>query len=344
MPGLEISFLGIEFPNPFLLASGPPSASGAMVVEAFKAGWGGAALKTISLDPTRPPSPRVHVIRSGKLKWGMLDIELFSDMTVEQWEGEIDRIRDAFPDRPIIASVSGTNTPGSWQDLVGRIEPHGVNAFEMNTSCPNFSEGVERGSKLGQDPETLGLAVSWVRQVTRLPLIVKLTPNVADLRPLVRAALEAGADGFCATNSLSGIGGIDLDDFAPLPSVDGIGMVGGYGGPGLRPVALRCTADIVQTSPAPVFGCGGISKWQDAVEYLAVGASAVQVCTSVMLDGLQIIRRLTRGLDEYLQSRGLASVTAIIGKGLPDGTREGLLRLYGQTGRPDDRFEPSKLR
>jgi dihydropyrimidine dehydrogenase (NAD+) subunit PreA len=330
MPGLEISFLGIRFPNPFLLASGPPSASGSMVVEAFKAGWGGVALKTISLDPTRPPSPRVHVIQSGKLKWGMLDIELFSDMTVQQWEVEIDRTREAFPDRPIIASISGTNTPESWQELVRCLEPHGVNGFEMNTSCPNFAEGVERGSKLGQDPETLGLAVSWVRQVTRLPLIVKLTPNVADLRPLVQAAREAGADGFCATNSLSGIGGIDLDEFAPLPSVDGIGMVGGYGGPGLRPVALRCTADIVRTSPAPVFGVGGIATWQDALEYLAVGASAVQVCTAVMLGGFQIIRRLTRGLEEYLQSRGLDSIPAVIGRALPVDVREGLLPLYDQ--------------
>ncbi len=328
MAHLDIEFMGIKFPNPFVLASGPPTATGEMVVEAFKAGWGGAVLKTIGLVPTKPPSPRVHVIKSGKAKWGMLDIELISDLTVEQWGDEIDKIRASFPKRPIIASIMGEDTPESWQGVVRGLEPHRVDAFEINASCPNFAEGDERGSKLGQDPETLGLAVRWVREATDLPVIVKLTPNVTDLTPLIEASLEAGGSAFCATNSLSGLGGIDLDTFAPLPAVDGIGIAGGYGGPGLRPVSLRCTADIIRNSVVPVFGCGGISKWQDALEYFALGASAVQICTAVMWDGFQIIERLTRGFDSYLQKQNLTVVTDVIGKGLPAGRREELLKLY----------------
>jgi len=323
MSTLETTFLGINFPNPFILAAGPPTANGSMVIEAFKSGWGGAVLKTIGMVPTKHPSPRVHAMRSGKVKWGFLDIELISDMTVDQWAAEIDMIRDAFPDRPIIASIMGEDNPQSWQEVVRRIEPHGVNAFEMNASCPNFAAGEERGSKLGQDPESLGKAVSWVREATILPVIVKLTPNVTDITPLAQACVDAGADAFCAGNSLSGIGGIDLETFSPLPSVDGIGIVGGYGGPGLRPVMLRITAELAQSTPLHIFGCGGVSKWQDAVEYLALGASAVQICTAVMWEGVQIIQKLTSGLTKYLEKHKYDSLTQLQGRALPESALKG---------------------
>jgi dihydropyrimidine dehydrogenase (NAD+) subunit PreA len=318
MRNLQTTFLDITFPNPFILASGPPTAKGEMVIEAFKAGWGGAVLKTIGMLPTIPPSPRVHAMRSGKVKWGFIDIELISEMTVDQWGDQIDMIRDAFPNRPIIASIMGEDNPDSWQEVVRRIEPHGVNAFEMNASCPNFAAGEERGSKLGQDPESLGQAVSWVREATTLPVIVKLTPNVTDILPLALASVDAGADAFCAGNSLSGIGGIDLETFSPLPSVDGIGIVGGYGGPGLRPVMLRITAELARSTSLHIFGCGGISKWQDAVEYLALGASAVQICTAVMWEGFQIIEKLTSGLTKYLEKQQFDSLINIRDKALPE--------------------------
>ncbi len=314
MTPIAATVAGMHFPNPFILASGPPTAKGNLILEAFKAGWGGAVTKTIGLRPTLPPSPRVHAMKAGKIKWGFLDIELISDMTVDQWCDEIDRIRDSFPERPIIASIMGEDNSESWQEVVRRLEPHGVNAFEMNTSCPNFAAREERGSKLGQDPHTLSMAVRWVREATELPVIVKLTPNVTDITPLVKASIEAGADAFCATNSLSGIGGIDIETFSPLPSVDGIGIIGGYGGPGLKPVALRCVADIAQVTSAPIFGCGGISKWRDAVEYLAVGASALQLCTAVMWEGFQIIERLTEGLQRYLEQQGFQTLEALIGR------------------------------
>jgi dihydropyrimidine dehydrogenase (NAD+) subunit PreA len=315
MSRLETKFLGITFPNPFLLAAGPPTARGATIIKAFQAGWGGAVLKTIALEPTEPPSPRVYVIKSGRDKRGMIDIELFSDLTLGRWEEELDVIRAAYPERPIIASIAGGGNPEDWQEVVRRLEPHGVNGYEMNVSCPNFSEG-ERGEKLGQDPEALGLAVSWVREATDLPVIVKLTPNVTDIVALARVAAEAGADAVTAVNSLSGLAGIDLDTFAPLPTVDGIGIFGGYGGPGLKPVSLRCTASIAQALPIPVIGCGGITKWQDAAEYLAVGASVVEVCTAVMWNGCQIIEKLTKGLELYLEEKGYSTPADMTGKAL----------------------------
>lgn len=314
MQNIKTTMLGISFPNPFILAAGPPTANGAMVIEAFKAGWGGAVLKTIGLVPTKHPSPRVYVVKSGRDKRGMVDIELISAMTIDRWQEEIDLIRDAFPKRPIIASIMGGGAPYEWQEVVRRLEPHGVDGFEMNASCPNFAK--ERGSKLGQDPQSLGLAVSWVREATALPVIVKLTPNVTDIVALARVAKESGADAVTTTNSLSGLAGIDLDTFAPLPTVGGLSIFGGYGGPALKPVSLRCAASIANAVDIPIIGCGGVSTWKDAAEYLLVGASLVEICTAVMWNGISIIDKLTKGLTEYLEKHGFSRPQDLIGKTL----------------------------
>jgi dihydropyrimidine dehydrogenase (NAD+) subunit PreA len=314
MSKLETRFLNITFPNPFILAAGPPTAKAALVIEAFKAGWGGAVLKTISLEPTPLPKPRLHVLKTGKNKRGMIDIELFSNLSIDVWEKEIDRIRDSFPDRPLIASIAGGPDPYEWQTVVHRLESHGVNAFEMNVSCPSYAG--EKGEKLGQNPEALRKAVAWVRQATQLPLIVKLTPNVTNITAFAKLAMEAGADAFTISNSLLGLGGIDLETFAPLPNLDGYGIFGGYGGPALKPVSLRCTASVAKSLPLPILGCGGISTWQDAAEYLASGASAVEICTAVMWDGIQIIGGLTKGLGRYLEKMRFSTPADITGKAL----------------------------
>jgi dihydropyrimidine dehydrogenase (NAD+) subunit PreA len=315
MTRLETTFLGIHFPNPFLLAAGPPSSTAQKVIRAFKAGWGGAVLKTFGLEPTPNVSPRIMLIRSGRRNIGMFDIELFSSHTLDWWLSQIEAIRVAYPDRPLIASIAGSDNAYSWQEVVRRVEPLGVKAFEMNLSCPSFD--LKKGSVLGQDPGALRQAVAWVREVTDLPVIVKLTPNVTDVVELGRVALQAGANAFTSANSLTGIAGIDLDSFTPLPSVEGYGIVGGYGGPGLKPVSLRCTANLAQNLGVPMMGVGGVTRWQDAVEYLAVGASVVQVCTAVMLNGFEMVHDLKKGLIGYLDEKGFAGPSEVVGKALP---------------------------
>lgn len=315
MASLASEFLGIKFPNPFILASAPPTANSGMIIDAFTAGWGGAVLKTIGLVPTPHPSPRLQVLGNHREKRGMVNIELISDASIDQWEIEIDLIKSAFPDRPLIASIMGGGNAYEWQEVVRRLEPHGIDAFEMNVSCPNFSE--ERGAQLGQDPESLALAIRWVREATKLPVIVKLTPNVTDIVALAKVAKDAGADAVTATNTLSGLAGIDLDSLNPLPTVDQYGIFGGYSGPGLKPVSLRCVASIAQKIDIPIIGCGGIESWRDAAEYMAVGASLVEVCTSVMWNGYGIIKQLNTGLLKYLEQRGASSITDLTGKALP---------------------------
>jgi dihydropyrimidine dehydrogenase (NAD+) subunit PreA len=286
-----------------------------MVKHAFELGWGGAVLKTIGLEPTPNPSPRVQIIKSGRDKRGMVNIELISTLTVEDWEREIEFIRDAYPKRPLIASIMGGGRAEDWQEIIERIEPCGVNAFEMNVSCPNFAE--RKGAQLGQDPESLQMAINWVREATSLPVIVKLTPNVTDIVALARVAQEAGADAVTTTNTLSGLAGIDLDTFRPQPTVEQIGIFGGYSGPGLKPVSLRCTANVAQNVKIGIFGCGGITRWQDAAEYMTVGASAVQVCTAVMWNGYEIINKLKRELSQYIDKKGYMSPADLTGVALP---------------------------
>jgi dihydropyrimidine dehydrogenase (NAD+) subunit PreA len=209
----------------------------------------------------------------------------------------------------------GGGRPEDWQRVIESLEPHGINAFEMNVSCPNFAE--RKGAQLGQDPEALHLAISWVREATSLPIIVKLTPNVTDIVSLARVAKESGADAVTTTNTLSGLAGIDLDTFRPQPTVDQIGIFGGYSGPGLKPVSLRCTANVAQNVDIGIFGCGGIARWQDAAEYMTVGASAIQICTAVMWNGYEIIYKLAQGLSTFLERKGFSSPEELVGQALP---------------------------
>ena len=283
MARLETTFTDIRFPNPFLVSSSPSTTNARMIKKAVRAGWGGVVFKTVGLEPTTNPSPRMAVLRDGRYKKGMLNIELISDLTVGQWVDELKSIRDAFPERPVIASIMGGGRAEDWHQVIALLEPHGVNAFELNVSCPNFAHGG-RGAQLGQDPESLA---GWAREATRLPVWVKLTPNVADVVPLAQVAKEQGADAIVATNTLSGMAGVDLECFAPLPAVGGIGIFGGYSGPGLKAVALRCAASIGRSIDIPLAGCGGISSWRDAA------------------------------LNEYLDAHGFTSVDELVGRALP---------------------------
>ncbi len=315
MATLQTNFLGIPFENPFLIAAAPPSSTAGKIIRAFDAGWGGVVIKTFGLDATQNVNPRIMVMRSGRRNIGLFDIELFSSHAFEWWLSQIEQVREVYPDKPLIASIAGGDNAYSWQEVIRRVEPLGVNAFELNLSCPSFDKN--KGVKLGQDPDSIFQTVTWVKEAAQLPVVVKLTPNATDVVELARVALEAGADAFTASNSLTGIAGIDLDTFSPLPSVEGYGIVGGYNGVGLKPVSLRVVANVSQALGAPMMGVGGIERWQDAVEYLAVGASLVQVCSAVMLNGFDMVGAMKRELLAYLDRKGFSSPEEIVGQALP---------------------------
>jgi len=318
MASLGIKLLGVEFPNPFILASSPATSDSKQIMSAFNSGWGGAVLKTISLVPANQTTLKNHIIRSGRVRWGSVGVDAVSDKSANLWGEEIDRIRNVFPNRPIIANIIGDNTPSSWVELVSHLKEFPINAFEINAGYSNFEDDGASETELGQDPQALEKVVNWVKGATDLPVIVKLSPNVTDIIPIARAAIEAGADAFTATSGLSGVGGVDITSLKPLPWGDGDGFAGEYTGPGLKPVALRWTAYIAKSLPTPIMGSGGVLTWQDAAEYFAVGASAVQLSNAVIWQGIQIIDDLKVGFENYLERMNLNSPVELVGRALPN--------------------------
>ena len=317
MADLSVNFVGMHFSNPFMLASAPPTRTAEMIKRAFAAGWGGAVTKSIALDPARDLQPRLQPLRHRQRNIGMENVELSTQLTVEGWQREIAAVKTAYPNRPLWASIMDAPVEKNWQRLAEAVQEAGVDALELNVSCPHGMPSKGMGAFIGQDAELTGDVVSWVKKVAKVPIVVKLTPNVTDIAFVAQAARENGADALCTVNSVSGLIGVDLDTLTPLPSVGGVSTYGGYSGPGIKPIALRCVAQIAKAAGLPVSGLGGLSTWQDAVEFMAVGASTVQAGTAVMWNGYGIIEEMLRGLNSYLDGKGFADLKPVIGAALP---------------------------
>lgn len=317
MADLSIDFAGIRFPNPFMLASAPPARTAEMIKRAFAAGWGGAVTKTIALEPARDLQPRLHPLRFHNRNVGMENVELISQMSLDEWLRELAAIKAAYPDHPLWASIMDAPVKKNWQRLAEAVQETGVDALELNVSCPHGMPSKGMGAFIGQNAQLTGQIVAWVKAVARVPVVVKLTPNVTDIAFVAQAAKENGADALCAINTVSGLIGVDLNTLAPLPSVGGVSAYGGYSGPAIKPIALRCVSQIAKTTGLPVSGLGGLSAWEDAVEFLAVGASTLQVGTAVMWHGYDLIERLTQGLSRYLDEKGFLNLKPLIGAALP---------------------------
>ena len=317
MADLSIDFVGMHFPNPFMLASAPPTRTAEMIKRAFDAGWGGAVTKSIALDPVEDLQPRLQPLRHRKRNIGMENVELTTQLTVEDWQREIADIKAAYPDRPLWASIMDAPVAENWQRLAETMQEAGADALELNVSCPHGMPSKGMGAFIGQNADLTGQVVSWVKKVSKVPVVVKLTPNVTDISFVAQAAKDNGADALCTINTVLGLIGVDLDTLTPVPSVGGVSTYGGYSGPGIKPIALRCVAQIAKTTGLPVSGLGGLSTWQDVVEIMAVGAGTVQVCTAVMWKGYSIIEKLLLGLEDYLVSKGFTNFNPIIGAALP---------------------------
>ncbi len=316
MANLRVDFAGMRFPNPFMLASAPPTRTAEMIKRAFAAGWGGAVTKSIALEPAHDLQPRLHPLRYHKRNVGMENVELTTQLTVEQWQREIADVKAAYPSRPLWASIMDAPVKKNWQHLAEAMQEAGADALELNVSCPHGMPSKGMGAFIGQNAELTGEVVAWVKEIARVPVVVKLTPNVTDIAFVAHAAKENGADALCAINSVSGIVGVDLDTLTALPTVGGVATFGGYSGPGVKPIALRCVAQIAKATGLPVSGLGGLSTWEDAVEFMAVGASTVQVGTAAMWSGYGIVEGLVKGLGNYLDRKGFADLKSVIGAAL----------------------------
>ena len=322
MPDLSIDFAGIKSPNPFWLASAPPTNSGDQVMRAFDAGWGGAVWKTLGEPIVNVSSRLGSVDLADRRMMGLNNIELITDRPLEVNLREIREVKKRYPNNALIVSLM-VETREQWRDIVKRSEDAGADGLELNFGCPHGMCERGMGSAVGQEPKVLEELVSWVLEVATVPVIAKLTPNITDVRVPARAAARAGVKAVSLINTIQSVIGVDLDRLVPMPRVSDASSHGGYCGPAVKPIALRMVGDIAR-DPAHdlvISGIGGIADWRDAAEFIALGASTVQVCTAVMHYGYRIVEDMIEGLSEYLASKKLAGVRHLVGAALP-GYRE----------------------
>src|SRR6201982_1382244 len=319
---LSINFAGIRSPNPFWLASVPPSNSGMQVHRAFEAGWGGAVWKTIGA-PVLNVSNRYGAWHYGGQKMlAINNVELISDRPLEVNLREIAEVKRAWPDRAVVVSAMVESKPEIWHDIIRRIQDTGADGIELNYGCPHGMSERGMGSAVGQVPEYCEQITGWVMEVAKIPVIVKLTPNISDIVMPARAAVAARANALSLINTVNSIIGVDLDTLEITPNIGGKGGHGGYAGPAVKPIALNMlsalgTDEVGKKSGLPISGMGGISTWKDAAEFLLLGAGSLQVCTAVMHYGYRIIEDLCDGLSKWMDEKGFRSVSDVTGRSLP---------------------------
>jgi dihydropyrimidine dehydrogenase (NAD+) subunit PreA len=312
---LAVDFCGIKSPNPFWLASAPPTNTGDQVMRAFDAGWGGAVWKTLGEPIINVSSRYSSVDFHGQRMLGLNNIELITDRPLDVNLREIAEVKRRYPRHALIVSLMVESKRETWHNMVRRAEDTGADGIELNFGCPHGMSERGMGSAVGQVPDYTCQIVSWVKEVARIPVIVKLTPNVADITYPARAAKKGGADAISLINTINSITGVDLDSLTPRPDVHGASSHGGYCGPAVKPIALNMVATAAhETGGLPISGIGGITTWRDAVEFLLLGATTVQVCTAVMHRGFRIIHDLCDGLANYLEEKGLKSVHELVGR------------------------------
>ncbi|MDP8982858.1 MAG: NAD-dependent dihydropyrimidine dehydrogenase subunit PreA [Acidobacteriota bacterium] len=307
---------GIRCPNPFWLASGPPANCGDQVMRAFDAGWGGAVWKTLGDPITNVSSRYSSVDWNGQRMMGLNNIELITDRPLDVNLREISEVKKRYPHHAVIASLMVESNREAWHTIVHQAEDAGADGLELNFGCPHGMSERGMGSAVGQVPEYTEMITSWVKEAARTPVLVKLTPNISDIRNVARAGKRGGADGLSAINTINSITGIDLDTFEPRPNVGGQSSHGGYCGPAVKPIALHMVQQIAGDTGLPISGIGGVSGWRDAVEFMLLGAGTIQVCTAAMHYGFRIVEDMVDGLKNWMDEKGFKTIDDFRGRSL----------------------------
>ncbi len=325
MADLATTIAGIKSPNPFWLASAPPTDKAYNVVRAFKAGWGGVVWKTLGEDPpiVNTSSRYGALAYKGHRVAGFTNIELITDRPLEVNLREIKEVKRDWPDRAVVVSLMVPCEEESWKRILKQVEDTGADGVELNFGCPHGMSERGMGSAVGQVPDYVEMVTRWCKQHTRMPVLVKLTPNVTNILAPARAAVRGGADGVSLINTLNSIIAVDLDAMAPVPVVGRRGTHGGYCGPAVKPIALHMVAEIARDPECrniPIAGIGGIETWRDAAEFMALGCGAVQVCTAAMHYGFRIVDDLIDGLGRWMAEKGYQTVQDFRGRAAPNVT------------------------
>jgi dihydropyrimidine dehydrogenase (NAD+) subunit PreA len=319
MADLSVDFAGIKTPNPFWLASGPPANTYGQVARAFDYGWGGAVWKTLGEPIINVYSRYGSVDFGGQRMVGLNNIELITDRPLEDNLREIADVKRNYPKHAVVVSLMVESKREAWHEIMKKTQDTGADGVELNFGCPHGMSERGMGAAVGQVPDYACQITEWVKEVATIPVIVKLTPNVTDVTYVARAARKGGADAISLINTINSIIGVDLDTLTPRPAVRGDGSHGGYCGPAVKPIALNmvsaCAAD--PAVQLPISGIGGIVTWSDAAEFIALGATTVQVCTAAMHYGFRIVEDMADGLSNWMDAKGYKTIHDFAGKSVP---------------------------
>ncbi|MEZ7893089.1 MAG: NAD-dependent dihydropyrimidine dehydrogenase subunit PreA [Candidatus Wallbacteria bacterium] len=317
---LSVDFCGVHFENPFMLSSSPVGDSYDMVARCFKAGWGGAVYKTLWNEKKFKiymPSPRLNAIHSNMERVvGLQNLEQITDRPLKDNIKDIKRLKKEFPNKVLVSSIMGGDEE-DWEMLAAASEAAGADMLELNFSCPQMAaEGA--GHKVGQSFDLIETYTRATRRGSKLPIMAKMTPNITDMIPAAMAAKRGGADAIAAINTVRAITGVDLETLTPMPNVNGVSSISGYSGTAVKPIALRFVSELAKDKKLklPVSGIGGIITWVDAVEFLLLGASTLQVTTGVMKHGYRIVEDMVEGLSDFMLDKGFKRIKDFVGKSL----------------------------
>ena len=319
---LSITVNGMKFENPFVLGSGPPGTNGKVIARSYDLGWGGMSCKTFSLDASKvintAPRYAKHRGRESEEVIGFQNIELISDRPYKDWIDDLTQLKKQYPTKILIASIMEEYRKEAWQQIVREVQETGVDGFEMNLSCPHGLPERKMGMAMGENPDIVEEVVGWVKEVARIPVWAKMTPNVGNPTVPAAAAIRGGADGIALINTILSVCGIDLKTLRPLPTVEGHSVPGGYSGQAVRPIALRQVMEVARANKGlEISGIGGIETGYDAAQFFLLGASTVQVCTGAMLRGYEIISELKDELSKFMVDHKFGNLREFIGKSLP---------------------------
>ncbi len=318
---LSIDFLGIHLDSPFVLSAAPPTDELEIAYNGLKAGWAGVILKTTSVEgnPVDLKYPMMSSFGPMQRKIvGLGNIDLISAYHIDEIERRVKTLKGAFPDKMIAASIMGSSKE-QWQTLVHRLKKAGVDLIECSFSCPQGSMGEESGKMLAQSIDATEKVTRWVKEAAGdTPVLIKITPQVTDIVEVAKAVKRGGADGITASNTVPALLGVNIETFEPYPTLFGKGAYSGLSGSAIKPLTLRTISEIAKNVDITISGNGGAFSWRDAVEFMAVGASNVQLCTLPMHYGFRTIKDLKSGLAHYLTDMGFNSPMDIIGKALPN--------------------------
>lgn len=331
-PDLSVRVNGLQMPNPFVIGSGPPGTNYTVMKRAFDEGWGGVIAKTVSLDASKvvnvtPRYARLRAGSNGSAKGqiiGWQNIELISDRPLETMLKEFKQLKEEYPDRILIGSIMEEYNKAAWQELIERVEETGVDALEINFSCPHGMPERKMGAAVGQDCALLEEVCGWINEKATVPVWAKMTPNITDITQPARVALKSGCEGIAAINTIMSVMGIDLNTLRPEPCVEGYSTPGGYSSKAVHPIALAKVMQIAQMMKAEfsendssLSGIGGVETGGDAAEFILLGANTVQVCTGVMMHGYGVVKKLCAELQDFMRKHNFSSIEDFRGASLP---------------------------